>query len=136
MEPLLWDTSIQGSLPVRGCKIWSRGNIRIIFLSVTSDKETPLFRGEGHFFWVLNPRFYLHSGDTLVLRTWLTTKRIDKVQVYTMIAAFTTWTMIISLRERVQISASGHTDDDQLGTGFFWFHWMSDLILSVPNEMK
>ena len=42
----------------------------------------------------------------------------------------------ILVRERVQISASGHPDADQLGTDFFRFHWMSDPILSVPNEME
>ena len=39
-------------------------------------------------------------------------------------------------RERVQISASGDTDADQLGTDFFRFRWMSDPILSVPNETE
>ena len=34
-----------------------------LFISV---EGTPLFRGKGHF---LNPRFFLHSRDTLVLRT-------------------------------------------------------------------
>ena len=42
----------------------------------------------------------------------------------------------ILLRERVQISASGHTDADQLGTDFFRFRWRSDPILSVPNERE
>ena len=36
-----------------------------------------------------------------------------------------------SFRERVQISASGHTDADQMGND-----WMSDPILSVPNETE
>ena len=40
------------------------------------------------------------------------------------------------VRERVQISASGHTDTDQLGTDFFRFRWRSDPILSVPNETE
>ena len=40
------------------------------------------------------------------------------------------------LRERVQISASGHTDADQLGTDFFRLCWRSDPILSVPNETE
>ena len=42
----------------------------------------------------------------------------------------------VSIRERVQISASGHTDADQLGTDFFRFRWRSDPILSVPNETE
>ena len=40
------------------------------------------------------------------------------------------------IRERVQISASGHTDADQLGTDFFRFRWRSDPILSAPNERE
>ena len=32
------------------------------------------------------------------------------------------------MRERIQISASGHADADQLGTDFFRFRWMSDPI--------
>ena len=40
-------------------------------------------------------------------------------------------------RECIQISASGHTNADQLlGTDFFRFHWMLDLILSVLNELE
>ena len=42
----------------------------------------------------------------------------------------------IKVRERVQISASGHTDADQLGTDFFRFRWRSDPILSAPNETE
>ena len=102
VEPLHQNTSVYSreSPPSRGCKIYTRANIHIIFLSVTSVEGTPLFRGKGHFFLVLNPRFYLHSGDTLVLRMWLTTKRVDKSKctMITMIAAFTTWTIIISLK--------------------------------------
>ena len=52
----------------RGHKIWQRTNIHIIFLSITSVEGTPLFRGKGHFFWVPNPRFNLHSADTLAPR--------------------------------------------------------------------
>ena len=89
--------SIQGTLPSRGREIWPRANIHIIFLSVSSVEETPLFRGKGHF---LNPRVFLHSWDTLVLRTWLTTKRVDKLKcsLITMIPAFTTSAIIISFK--------------------------------------
>ena len=41
-----------------------------------------------------------------------------------------------NIRERVQISASGHTDADQLGTDFFRFRRRSDPILSAPNEKE
>ena len=52
VEPLLWDTSIQGTPPFRGHKIWSRKNVHIIFVSVTSVVGAPLFRGKGNFSWV------------------------------------------------------------------------------------
>ena len=32
-------------------------------------RGTPLFRGKGHFLWVPNPSFTLHSGDTLTTQT-------------------------------------------------------------------
>ena len=50
-----WDTSIKGTPPFRGQKIWSLKNVHIIFESVTSIERTPLFRGKGHVFWVRNP---------------------------------------------------------------------------------
>ena len=31
----------------------------------------------GHVFWVSEPGFILYQGDTLALKTWLTTKRVD-----------------------------------------------------------
>ena len=96
MEPLLWDTSIQGTLPSRGRKIWSQANILIISLSATSVEGTPLFRGkEQKIFWVPNPRFYLYLRETLILRTWLTPRRVDKKKstLIAMIAAFTTCTI-------------------------------------------
>ena len=57
---------------------------------------TPLFRGKGHFFRVPKPRFKLHSGNTLVLKTWLTTKR-DKLerQRFIVMTAFTAWKISI-----------------------------------------
>ena len=65
VEPLHWETTIQGTPPCRGHKIWSRKNFHAIFVSVTSIEGTPLFRGKGHFFWVSKPVFNLHSGDIL-----------------------------------------------------------------------
>ena len=65
VELLLWDTSIQGTPPFRGHKIWSLKNVHIIFIFVTSVEETPLFRGKGTLF--LGPGFNLLPGDTLVL---------------------------------------------------------------------
>ena len=50
VEPLLWDTSVQGTPPFSGHKIWSWKNVHIIFVqSVSSIEGTPLFRGKGHF---------------------------------------------------------------------------------------
>ena len=54
---------------LQGTKIWPRENSHIIFVFVTSIEGTPLFRGWGHFLWVPKPEFYLHSGDTLALKT-------------------------------------------------------------------
>ena len=82
--------------------------------------KTPLFKGHQSIQWTWNlaPGKYLHylficylcwrntsiqgkgtlfffSGDTLVLRAWLTTKRVDKLKctLIIMIAAFTTRTI-------------------------------------------
>ena len=44
VEPLLWDTFIQGQ------EIWSQKNTNIIFVSITSTEGTPLFKEKGHFF--------------------------------------------------------------------------------------
>ena len=73
VEPFQWDTSNQGTLPFRGQKIWSRKNVRIIFVPVTSTEGAPLFRRKGHF----KPRFSLYSGDTLAFKTWPRTNRFD-----------------------------------------------------------
>ena len=49
VEPLLWDTFIQGH------EIWSQKNANIIFVSITSIEGTPLFKEKGHFFGSRNP---------------------------------------------------------------------------------
>jgi len=74
VELLLWDTSLQETPPFRGHKIWSRKNVDIIFVSVTSIEGIPLLRGKGHFLWVPKPRLNLHLGDTPAPKKWLTTK--------------------------------------------------------------
>ena len=82
VEPLLWDTSIQGTAPFRGLKIWSRKNVHRIFVFVTSTEGILLFRGKKHFFWVPKPGFNFHSGNTLALKkvkNWLTTIIVDTV---------------------------------------------------------
>ena len=56
-----------------------------------------LYSGERDtFFRAPKPRFKLHSGNTLVLKTWLTTKR-DKLerQRFTVMTAFTAWKISI-----------------------------------------
>ena len=54
VKTLLWDTSIQGTPPSRGHKIWSLNNVHIIFGSVTSIQGTPLsaLSRERDTFWV------------------------------------------------------------------------------------
>ena len=70
----------------------------MIFISVTYIEGTPLFKGKGQVFLVLKPGFNLHSGDTLALKTWLTTKKVDifKCTLMTMMAAFTNWTISLT----------------------------------------
>ena len=82
VELLLWDTSIQGTAPFRGLKIWSRKNVHRIFVFVTSTEGILLFRGKKHFFWVPKPGFNFYSGNTLALKKvkkWLTTIIVDTV---------------------------------------------------------
>ena len=45
---------------ILGHKIWSRKNVHLLFVFVSSIEWTPLFRGKGHFLWVLKPRFNIH----------------------------------------------------------------------------
>ena len=57
----------------KGHKIWSRKNVRIIFVFVTSIEGTHPAKGKGHFFWVPKPGLTsiqekplgpgYHSGD-------------------------------------------------------------------------
>ena len=56
--------------------------VLILFVSVTSVEGRPQFSGTGHYFWIPKPGFNRHSGDTLVLKTWLTTKKADKFSVH------------------------------------------------------
>ena len=42
MKPFLWDTSIQGTPPVRGHQIWSQKHFHTIFVVVT---VVPLLKG-------------------------------------------------------------------------------------------
>ena len=78
MEPLHYDTSFEGTSPFRGHKIWSRRNVHIIFVSVTSIEGTPLFRGKGRILRVPKRGFNLHSGDTLAIKKWLSLSAHDE----------------------------------------------------------
>ena len=73
-------------------RLWSRKNVHIILVSITSVEETPLFRGKGHFFWVPKPGFKLHLGDTLTTQNVTDPNRVDKIKctLITMITAITT----------------------------------------------
>ena len=72
LEPLLWDTSIQRTQHLfrEKCShnLWSC----YLYWRDTS------FWGKGYFFWVSKPGFNLRSGNSLVLKKRLTTKRFDK----------------------------------------------------------
>lgn len=70
---LPWDTSIEGTQNQDPKKVL------IIFLFVNSIEGTPNIKRKGHFQVLgLEIRFYLHLGDILDLKKWLTTKVVDK----------------------------------------------------------
>ena len=89
VEPLLWDISIQVTPPFRGHKIWSRKNVHIVSVFVTSIKGKPLLRGRATFLGS-KPWFHLHSGDTLAIKKLMTTKIVVCSQV-TMETDYKTW---------------------------------------------
>ena len=45
--------------------------------------------GREHYFWFPEPGFNLYSEDILTLRTWLTTRRVGKCTLVTMVTDFT-----------------------------------------------
>ena len=67
VKPLLGRT--QSSVPEK-CS----HNLCIYYPSI---ERTTLIRGKGQFFRVQKPGFNHDSGDTLALKKWLTTKRVD-----------------------------------------------------------
>ena len=73
VEPFQWDTSIQGTLPFRGQKIWPGKCSHNLCICYLLSEGAPLFKKRGHF----KPRFSLYSGDTLAFKTWPTTNRFD-----------------------------------------------------------
>ena len=54
--------------PFRGHKIWSRVNVHIIFVSVTSIERTHLFREEGNISGSQNPGLTSIQGTSLALK--------------------------------------------------------------------
>ena len=75
---LHWSLSFE-TPPFRGHSICSGKNVQTIFVLVTSiEGACTSLGGKGHFFWVSKPGFNLPSGNTLVLKKRLTTKRVDK----------------------------------------------------------
>ena len=70
-------------ISIQETQTWSRAKkpaVLTFFVSANSIEGTPLFRGNGHFFWIPKPGLNLHFGDTLGLKTRLTTKRVDKFE--------------------------------------------------------
>ena len=66
-----------------------------LFIRYLCWKDTRLFREKGHFFWVPKPKFNVHSEDTLGLKKWLSTKRVDifNFELITNVEAFTNLTI-------------------------------------------
>ena len=98
VEPLLWDTSIQGTqnlVPEKGPR-----NLCIYYLywrDTSIQKNGTLFSGSR------NLCLTSISGDTLALKKWLSTKRVDvffKCTLITIMGAFTNWS--ISLIKSMQ----------------------------------
>ena len=102
MEPLLWDTSIQGTRPFRGTQNLVRKNVHIIFAFVASIEGPPLFKGKEHFLWVPNHGFNLHLGDTSIEGTLALVPRVSPEWrfhcIFTVIAKFQ---LIIPFTEQI-----------------------------------
>ena len=75
--------------PIQGTQNFVRERRPHDIISVTYIEGTPLFKGKRQVFLVLKPGFNLHTGDTLALKTRLTTKKVDifKCTLMTMMAA-------------------------------------------------
>ena len=94
LEPLLWDTSIQRTQHLFRKKCSHNLCTCYLYWRDTS------FGGKGHFFWVSKAGFNLPSGNTLVLKKRLTTKRFDKshFSLFKMASDFIEWA--ISLKSQ------------------------------------
>ena len=121
---LQWNLSF-GTSPFRGHKIWSQKNVHLIFVFVTSIEGTPLFRGKGHVFWVPKLGFNLHSGGTLALEKWLTTKSVDKFKCTParMTTAFTTWST--SLKSIYCTCGNSTNNVAEISSSWFCIHYLA-----------
>ena len=77
LEEYRWSLSF-GTPPFSGQKIWS------LKMFTKSLYLLPAF-------WVPKTGFHPHSGDTLAIKKWLTTKIVDMCSLVTMPTAFKTW---------------------------------------------
>ena len=73
---LHWSLSFE-TPPFRGHNICSGKMFTKSLYLLPLLKDTSIW-GKGHFLWVSKPAFNLPSGNTLVLKKRLTTKRVDK----------------------------------------------------------
>ena len=87
VEPLLWDTSMQGTQNLfREEK--RPHNLCLCYLYSIELKS--IFWRKGHVFWSPKPEYDLHSGDILALKIWLSPKKVDilKRTLITMMTTF------------------------------------------------
>ena len=61
----------------------------LLFLWPLLKGNHALFMGREQYFWFPKPGFNLYSEDILTLRTWLTTRRVGKCTLVTMVTDFT-----------------------------------------------
>ena len=71
-------TSPLGQLHSRDTKFGPGKCSHSLCILLYSIEGTPLFRGKGHFFWVLKLGFNLHPGDTLSLKKWLSPQKLGE----------------------------------------------------------
>ena len=77
LELVIWDTSIQGTPPFRGHKIWSRKNVHVILVFVTSIlKRHTSIQGKGAI------SLGSELGHLLALKRWLTTKLLKSLSLH------------------------------------------------------
>ena len=75
-------TSPLGNLYSRDTSIQETQNLFSYSLYLLPLLKGDLNSAERDTFWIPKPGFNRHSGDTLVLKTWLTTKKADRFSVH------------------------------------------------------